>query len=254
MSANDPMTARLAQQIRVETHDLHIPDHASELARECGELFRDGQYEEGIALAKRVDDFASNAVAHRQVGLGLAYRGRCEEARQHLQWSTYFERDVHIRANCLANIGTTFLEEWDLKRAEEMYRQALDLDLANTFGLLGCLAVACQQKHISAVESAAQQLVVRCPDWRESYLIVSTLVRDRSFHFLREHTTVFVREFGLTPDALALERIREAAHQEWEHRALRILVRSMAETATSAELEERRGDDHKIHRPGQTGH
>src|SRR6266511_2563262 len=254
MSANDPMTARLAQQIRVETHDLHIPDNASELARRCGALFRDGQYEEGIALARRVDDFASNAVAQRQVGLGLAYLGRYEDARHHLRWSTYFERDVHARANCLANIGTTFLEEWDLKRAEEMYRQALELDPANPFGLLGCLAVACQREDIRAVSLAAQQLVVRCPDWRESDLIVSTLVRDRSFRFLREHATVFVREFGLTPDTLALERIREAAHQEWERRALSMVVRSMAETATSAELEERRGDDHEIHRPGQTGH
>jgi tetratricopeptide (TPR) repeat protein len=254
MSANDPRTARLAQQIRVETHDLHIPAQASELARRCGALFRDGQYEEGMALARRVDDFASNAVAQRQVGLGLAYLGRYEEARHHLQWSTYFERDGHIRANCLANIGTTFLEEWDLKRAEEMYHQALELDPANPFGLLGYLAVACQREDISAVESAAQQLVAHCPAWRESDLIVATLVRDRSFHFLREHTAVFIREFGLTPDALALERIRKAAHQEWERRAAHMLVRSMGETAMSAELEARQEDDDTIHRPGQTGH
>jgi Tfp pilus assembly protein PilF len=253
MSANDPMTARMAQQIRVETHDLHIPDKASELARQCGELFRAGRYEDGMALARRVDDFASNAVAQRQVGLGLAYLGRYAEARHHLQWSTYFERDMPIRANCLANIGTTFLEEWDLKRAEEMYRQALELDPTNPFGLLGCLAVACQREDIPAASRAAQQLVVCCPDWRESDLIVSTLVRDRSFHFLREHTAVFVREFGLTPDTLALERIRKAAHHEWERRAAKMLVRSMGETATSAELEERQGDDDKIHRPGQTG-
>ena len=254
MTANDPMAAHLAQQIRVETHDLHIPDHASELACECGALFRAGQYEEGIALAQRVDDFASNAVAQRQVGLGLAYLGRYEEARHHLQWSTYFEPDVHIRANCLANIGTAFLEEWDLNRAEVMYRQALKLDPANPFGLLGCLAVACQREDIVAASRAAQQLVARRPGWRESDLIVSTLVRHRSFHFLREQTTVFVNECGLTPDALALERIRQAAHQEWEHRASSILVRSTVETATSAELEERQWDDHRIHRPGQTGH
>jgi Tfp pilus assembly protein PilF len=213
MSANDPQAARLAQQIRVETHDLHIPDKASELARQCGELFCAGQYEEGLALARRVDDFVTNAVAQRQVGLGLAYLGQYEEARQHLQRGIQLEPDVHTRANGLANIGTTFLEEWDLKRAEEMYRQALEIDPANPFGLLGCLAVACQREHISAVESAAQQLAARCPDWHDRDLMVSTLVRDRSFHFLREHATVFARVFGLTPDELALKRIREAACQ-----------------------------------------
>jgi tetratricopeptide (TPR) repeat protein len=197
----------LKDRIRIESHDLHIPENASDLAKQCGSLFREGQYEKGIALARSVPDFERNAVAQRQVGLGLAYMGEYLEARKHFQQGAQLSTEPHIWANCAANTGTTFLEEYDLDRAEQMYKEALEIEPDNKFGLLGCITVACQRRDRDALERAVWILVERCQDWSTSDLIVSTLVRDRSFRFLRENMSLFKQVFGATVNELALERV-----------------------------------------------
>src|SRR5262249_52275432 len=104
------------------------------------------------------------------------------------------------------NIGTTFLEEWVLDRAEEMYRRALEVEPENVFGLLGCIAVACQREDLIATKDATQQLITRCPDWRTQELIKFTLVHDRSFRFLRDTPEIFEHMLGLTLETFMPEK------------------------------------------------
>jgi hypothetical protein len=204
-----PDNRHLAKRIRIETHDLYIPPQASALAQQCGELFRDGHYQEGLMLAQSVADFATNATAQRQVGLGLAYLGRYAEARHYFQRGAELSTDRSTQANCRANIGTTFFEEGELERAEAAYRETLTLEPDNVFGLLGYLAVACQKEDVSMLVEATEQLVARHPAWQHNELIVATLVRDRSFRFLRATPRVFRQGFGMTPDELVVQRLQQ---------------------------------------------
>ncbi len=197
MSSVKKLNPVFDRQIRIETHNLFIPKDASILAQQCGNYFQTGRYEEGIKLARQVDDFDHNAVAHRQVALGLAYKHEYVEARKYFTASMSLSADPHIWANCTANMGTTFLEEWELDYAEHMYEEALGYDPENIFGLLGRLAVACQRRDMNALKYAAAQLVDRISDWYENHIIVPTLLQDRSFRFLRRNPNVFNQIFGI---------------------------------------------------------
>ena len=200
---------RFERQIQTDTHDLYIPNNASELAKECGQLFKQGRFEEGMHRARRVTDFDANAIAQRQVAIGHSYMGNYPRARRHFYDSLALtpERETETRANCMANIGTTFLEEWDLDNAQKMYDQALQIDPRNVFGLLGCVAVACQHTCIDQLEYTLWMLIDRRSDWKTEGLIVQTLLRDRSFRFLREQRVLFESILGLDPETLAKQYV-----------------------------------------------
>src|SRR5215471_9580081 len=107
MSAQYPMDPLFERQIRVETHVLDIPPNANDLAQQCGKLFQEGRYEEGIALAQRVENYENDATAQRQLGLGLAYMHKYDKARKHFLHGAHLSKDRTHQANCFANIGTT---------------------------------------------------------------------------------------------------------------------------------------------------
>ncbi len=202
MSFKHPLNPNLNYQIRMETHHLHIPATSNGLARQCGEFYQNGEYDKGIQLAQSLQNFEDNSVALRQIALGLAYMGEYPKSRRYFELSSNLSSDPHIWANCTANIGTTFFEEWDLVRAQETYEEALEYESHNEFGLLGCIAVACQRRISASLEFAAWNLVERLPCWEYNDLIITTLVRDRSFRFLRENIDLFIGVFGLSPQFL----------------------------------------------------
>ncbi len=100
----------IPKQIRFETHELHIPENADALSRQCGEYFREGDYQKGIVHAMGAVDFDNNATAQRQAGLGFAYLGHYPLARRYFQQGSLLTSNPHIWANCASNEGTTFLE------------------------------------------------------------------------------------------------------------------------------------------------
>lgn len=246
MTAAYPMNPHLAQRLRIETRTLYRLDHPSDLARRCGELFQKSQYEEGIKIAQSVDDYETNAIAQCQVGLGYAYLRQYEVARRLLTAGIQLSTSPQVQASYTAMIGTTFLEEQALERAEAMYRQALHIDPANVGGALGSLAVACHHKDSKAMSRALQKLIEQHPDWSTNQSIVSTLRHDRLFRFLRDSAEVFEsictrppqhlsRPSGVSEDSLGRFEKLETMVQELKETVhdLTTMVQELRETMPS---------------------
>jgi len=209
----------LAQRLQEETRTLYSLEKVTDLVPECEELaytsekhFQVGQYEAGITFAQREPTCQYNAIAQGQVGLGCAYMRQYDEARRYLQGAIALSRDPHVQAHYTAILATTFLEEWDLDAAEQQYHEVLRLRGEHVVGLLGCLAVACQREDVQGVERALQHLREQHPDWHTNERLVSTLVHDRVFRFLREHTNILTQKIDIPQGS---EEARENESWPW---------------------------------------
>jgi tetratricopeptide (TPR) repeat protein len=170
---------------RAEFHTHAVLASSTPLLLMCSDLCNDLQYDRALALATGETDWEDRWDTQLAVGI-VHHRLRVySEARAHYDRAAALA-PTDRAATALANIGTTWFEEDDLEQARAFYAHALDLFPADSFGLLGLLAVACRQGGAAGIELAFARLTESCPDWRTDATIQHNLLHDNSFRPLRQ--------------------------------------------------------------------
>lgn len=168
------------RDIRNEISNIYIPEGASELRRECQELFRDGRYEEGLARATRDPEWESDPFAWLNLGAGQFFQERYGEARESWRKAVDLATDRETKATALANIGASFYREDRFDHAADCFDTAIQIDPSNRIALLGRMSIADARGDEAEMGLRWTQLKASVPGWRTDPIIAEATRIDRS--------------------------------------------------------------------------
>lgn len=174
----------------------------SSLVNDCGALYRELRFDEGIARARRDSNWEHDPKARLHVAIGLHYKHQYDDARAEYAVAVELSTNASFQGTCLANVGTTWYEEGDLGRALDCFERSLVIDPLNEFGLMSAVMIAAERRDADEVVRLSARVCERWPDWRTRTVILHCLTVDRSYRFLRKSPGLMERAFGVTLDAL----------------------------------------------------
>jgi tetratricopeptide (TPR) repeat protein len=87
-------------------------------------------YGKGLEIARQIGDRASEAIALRDIGLIMGWRGQLQKALEHLDQALAIARAISNRETerqIVFLIGNIYFEQGELTRATESYQQSLEI-------------------------------------------------------------------------------------------------------------------------------
>ena len=117
--------------------------------------------------------------------------------------------DSDLRADALASIGFTYLEERRFAAAAHAFTSSLSNNNAQRYALLGQLTIACSHQDVDGIRQGCRVFMSRIPTWHKDRNIVMLLSTSPAYEFLRSSGQLFYECFSGSPaDLQALHNMQ----------------------------------------------